>query len=67
MALLPFCRTIGTLPGRGESMPRRPEAVSRWANRGAELRQESEEFVSAFETLDRAIATARTKKLDINI
>ena len=50
----------------GELVGRRPEAVSRWANRGAELRQESEEFVSAYEALDRAIATGRMKKLDIN-
>lgn len=49
-----------------ELVGRRPEAVSRWASRGADLRQESEEFSSAYEKLDRAIATGRKKKLEVD-
>jgi hypothetical protein len=33
-----------------------PEAISRWANRGAEIRTTSHEFRRDFESLDRALA-----------
>jgi hypothetical protein len=36
---------------------RLPEAVSRWGSRGAEMRQESEDFREAYEKLDRDLAT----------
>ena len=35
---------------------RLPEAVSRWASRGAELRQESKDFREAYERLDQHLA-----------
>ena len=35
---------------------RRPELVTRWAYRGAEMRQESEQFSAAYEKLDRELA-----------
>lgn len=35
---------------------RRPEAVSRWASRGAELRQKSADFRAAYEKLDHELA-----------
>jgi REP element-mobilizing transposase RayT len=41
---------------------RMPEAVSRWGSRGAEMRQESEEFRQAYEKLDEALATSHKKK-----
>jgi len=40
-----------------ELVGRLPEAVSRWGGRGAEMRQESEEFREAYEKLDRDLAT----------
>ncbi len=36
---------------------RLPEAVSRWGSRGAEMRQESENFREAYKKLDRDLAT----------
>jgi len=36
---------------------RLPEAVSRWASRGAEMRRELEDFREAYKKLDRDIAT----------
>jgi REP element-mobilizing transposase RayT len=44
-----------------ELVGRRPEAVSRWAYRGAEMRQESEGFSAAYEKLDGELASGRTK------
>ena len=41
---------------------RMPEAVSRWGSRGAEMRQESEEFRQAYEKLDETLATSHKKK-----
>ena len=41
---------------------RMPEAVSRWGSRGAEMRQESEEFRQAYEKLDETLATNHMKK-----
>ena len=35
---------------------RLPEAVSRWASRGADLRQKSEAFSDAYERLDQQLA-----------
>jgi hypothetical protein len=37
------------------------EVVSRWGSRGAEMRQESEDFREAYEKLDRDLAT-RSKR-----
>ena len=43
---------------------RLPEAVSRWASRGADLRQESEAFSVAYEKLDQELAASQeTEKL----
>jgi REP element-mobilizing transposase RayT len=39
-----------------EVVGRLPEVVSRWASRGAKMRQESAEFRSEYERLDRALA-----------
>jgi len=39
-----------------EPVGRLPEAVSRWASRGAELRQESDAFSNAYERLDQQLA-----------
>ncbi len=39
-----------------ELVGRLPEAVSRWASRGADLRQESEAFSEAYESLDQQLA-----------
>ena len=39
-----------------------PEAVSRWGSRGAEMRQESEEFREAYEKLDETLATNHIEK-----
>jgi len=39
-----------------ELVGRLPEAVSRWASRGAELRQESEAFSDTYENLDQQLA-----------
>ena len=36
---------------------RLPEAVSRWGSRGAEMRQQSEDFKESYENLDRRLAT----------
>jgi REP element-mobilizing transposase RayT len=41
---------------------RLPEAVSRWGSRGAEMRQESDEFRQAYEKLDRYLATRHTRR-----
>jgi hypothetical protein len=41
---------------------RMPEAVSRWGSRGAEMRQESEEFREAYEKLDETLATNHLEK-----
>jgi REP element-mobilizing transposase RayT len=49
-----------------ELVGRRPEAVSRWASRGADLRQQSQEFASAYEALDRAVAAGRKRKLGVD-
>jgi hypothetical protein len=46
-----------------EVVGRRPEAVSRWAYRGTELRKDSEEFAATYEKLDKAMASRRTKAL----
>ena len=40
-----------------ELLERRPESISRWASRGSELRQQSEEFFNAYENLDRNLAS----------
>lgn len=40
----------------GSTSGRPPETVSRWASRGATLRQDSSEFRSEYEELDRALA-----------
>jgi REP element-mobilizing transposase RayT len=45
-----------TAKGLSGVVGRRPEAVTRWAYRGAEIRQESEEFSAAYEKLDRELA-----------
>jgi REP element-mobilizing transposase RayT len=42
-----------------ELVGRLPEAVSRWANRGAHLRQESEAFSEAYERLDQQLAASQ--------
>jgi hypothetical protein len=41
-----------------ELLERRPESISRWASRGAELRQQSEEFFTEYEKLDRDLASS---------
>jgi hypothetical protein len=41
---------------------RLPEAVSRWESRGAEMRQESEDFREANEKLDRDLATRHKRR-----
>ena len=38
---------------------RLPEAVSRWASRGADLRQESEAFSDSYERLDQELAATQ--------
>ena len=45
-----------------ELVGRLPEAVGRWGSRGAELRQESEEFREAYEKLDRDLVTHHTSR-----
>jgi hypothetical protein len=40
----------------GELLGRRPEVVTRWAARGAELRQRDEGFTSEYEAIDRTLA-----------
>lgn len=40
----------------GELLGRWPEAVSRWAGRGAEMRMSSKEFLTEYEALDQALA-----------
>jgi REP element-mobilizing transposase RayT len=40
----------------GELLARWPEAVSRWASRGAEMRMNTREFREDFEALDQALA-----------
>jgi hypothetical protein len=45
-----------TAKGLSGVVGRRPEAVTRWAYRGAEMRQQSEEFSGAYEKLDRELA-----------
>ena len=47
-----------------ELVGRLPEAVSRWGSRGAELRQESEEFREAYEKLDRDLVTRHKRRKD---
>jgi len=42
-----------------ELVDRLPETVSRWAVRGAEMRQESEELSEEYERLDRALAASQ--------
>jgi len=42
-----------------ELVSRLPEAVSRWASRGAAMRRQSREFSEQYERLDRALAAAR--------
>ncbi len=41
-----------------ELLERRPESISRWASRGAELRQQSEKFSTEYENLDRDLASS---------
>ena len=50
-----------TAKSLSELLGRRPEAVSRWAYRGAEMRQEFEEFAAEYENLDRELASGRVK------
>ena len=45
-----------TAQSLSELVERRPEAVSRWASRGAELRLESADFRAAYEKLDEDFA-----------
>ena len=40
-----------------ELLGRWPDAMSRWASRGAEMRMESEEFRHDYERVDQALAT----------
>lgn len=40
----------------GELLGRWPEAVSRWAGRGAEMRMSSKEFLKEYEALDQILA-----------
>ena len=40
----------------GELLGRWPEAVSRWAGRGAEMRLSSRDFLQEYEALDQALA-----------
>jgi len=42
-----------------ELLGRWPEAVSRWASRGAEMRTKSDEFRDDFERLDQTLAAER--------
>lgn len=46
---------------------RRPEAVSRWAYRGSEMRQVSDEFSAAYEKLDKAVASGRSKPIEAEL
>jgi len=45
-----------------ELVGRLPETVSRWAIRGAEMRQESEELSEEYERLDRALAASQQER-----
>lgn len=56
-----------TAKSLAEVVGRRPEAVSRWAYRGAELRQDSEEFAATYEKLDRAVASGRSKPIEVKL
>ena len=51
MTARPLARLVGRLP----------EAVSRWGARGAEMRQESEEFRQAYDRLDGALAKPKKR------
>ena len=44
---------------RGKLVGRWPEAISRWASRGAEMRMGSEDFSADFERLDQTLAAGR--------
>ena len=44
----------------GDVLGRRPEVVTRWAARGADLRQTDAEFRDAYDRLDRALAASCT-------
>jgi hypothetical protein len=59
---------VGTT-GVAREVSRRPEVVSRWARRGAELRQTDVAFADAYDALDAAlasgVATVATSELEV--